>query len=100
MISDEKQRPQWGCRSCVIVREVWRRGEGWGWEVGIRELCPSGTLPFRYVALRNFALQVLCPSLNLRGRYFALISEGQSSYPSYLVKGKVPEGQSSEGQRT
>ena len=33
MISDEKQRPQWGCRSCVIVREVWRRGEGWGWEV-------------------------------------------------------------------
>ena len=29
-----------------------------------------------------------------------LISEGQSSYPSYLVKGKVPEGQSSEGQRT
>ena len=33
MISDEKQRTQWGCRSCVIVREVWRRGEGWGWEV-------------------------------------------------------------------
>ena len=29
-----------------------------------------------------------------------IISEGQSSYPSYLVKGKVPEGQSSEGQRT
>ena len=28
MISDEKQRTQWGCRSCVIVREVWRRGEG------------------------------------------------------------------------
>ena len=36
------------------------------------ELCPSGTLPFRYVALRNFALQVLCPSLNMRGRNFAL----------------------------
>ena len=27
------KEPQWGCRSCVIVREVWRRGEGWGWEV-------------------------------------------------------------------
>ena len=31
MISDEKQRTQWGCRSCVIVREVWRRGGGGRW---------------------------------------------------------------------
>ena len=29
MISDEKQRTQWGCRSCVIVRGV-EEGRGVG----------------------------------------------------------------------